>query len=175
MLYKILEKFSKLKSSSQASFDKTSKEIENYDKEIIKNFLELYDKQVKTIHSNEERIEKNLQLLYTESLNLQKNTKEACKIYDDLLEYFKEAGDLYNWCTILEQEMNSLENIFIPGKNIEPKKELEKEQVKEKEKNDEKNKNEENKKEENKNEENQKEENQKEENKKEEKKKEEKK
>ena len=83
--------------------------------------MELYDKEVKIIHQNEEKIEKNLQLLYAESLNLQKNTKEACKIYDDLLEYFKEAGDLYNWCTILEKEMNSLENIFIPGKNPEPK------------------------------------------------------
>ena len=119
MLYKILEKYSKLKTNSQTAFEKTNKEIENYDKEIIKNFLELYDKEVKVIHQNEEKIEKNLQLLYAESLNLQKNTKEACKIYDDLLEYFKEAGDLYNWCTILEKEMNSLENIFIPGKNPE--------------------------------------------------------
>ena len=116
---KILEKYSKLKTNSQTAFEKTNKEIENYDKEIIKNFLELYDKEVKVIHQNEEKIEKNLQLLYAESLNLQKNTKEACKIYDDLLEYFKEAGDLYNWCTILEKEMNSLENIFIPGKNPE--------------------------------------------------------
>ena len=119
MLYKILEKYSKLKTNSQTAFEKTNKDIENYDKEIIKNFLELYDKEVKVIHQNEEKIEKNLQLLYAESLNLQKNTKEACKIYDDLLEYFKEAGDLYNWCTILEKEMNSLENIFIPGKNPE--------------------------------------------------------
>ena len=134
MLYKILENYSKLKTNSQTSLDKTGKEIENCDREIIKNFLELYDKEVKKIHSNEERIEKNLQLLYAESLNLQKNTKEACKIYDDLLEYFKEAGDLYNWCTILEQEMNSLENIFIPGKNPEPKKEEEKDKDKEQEK-----------------------------------------
>ncbi len=52
---------------------------------------------------------------------MQKNTNEACKIYDELVEYFKEAGDLYNWCTILEKEMNSLENLFIPGKNPEPK------------------------------------------------------
>ena len=43
------------------------------------------------------------------------------------LEYFKEAGDLYNWCTILEKEMNSLENIFIPGKNPEPLDEKEEE------------------------------------------------
>ena len=119
MLYKILEKYSKLKSDSQVAFEKTTKEIENNDKEIIKNFLELYDKEVKIIHQNEEKIEKNLQILYSESVNLQKNTKEACKIYDDLLEYFKEAGDLYNWCTILEKEMNSLENLFIPGKNPE--------------------------------------------------------
>ena len=121
MLYKILEKYSKLKTNSQTAFENTNKEIENCDKEIIKNFLELYDKEVKIIHQNEEKIEKNLQLLYAESLNLQKNTKEACKIYDDLLEYFKEAGDLYNWCTILEKEMNSLENLFIPGKNPEIK------------------------------------------------------
>ena len=142
MLYKILEKYSKLKANSQASFDKTRKEIENYDKEIIKNFLELYDKEVKIIHSNEERIEKNLQLLYAESLNLQKNTKEACKIYDDLLEYFKEAGDLYNWCTILEQEMNSLENVFIPGKNPETQKQEENEKEKEIKKEIDQNKNE---------------------------------
>ena len=124
MLYKILEKYSKLKTDSQTAFEKKAKEIENYDKEIIKNFLELYDKEVKKIHSNEEKIEHNLQKLYTESTNLQKNTKDAGKMYDDLLEYFKEAGDLYNWCTILEQEMNSLENIFIPGKNPEIKKEV---------------------------------------------------
>ena len=140
MLYKILEKYSKLKTSSQASFERTSKEIEYFDKEIIKNFLDLYDKEVKIIHSNEERIEKNLQLLYAESLNLQKNTKEACKIYDDLLEYFKEAGDLYNWCTILEKEMNSIENIFTPGKNPETSKGSENEKQIEKEKDKENNK-----------------------------------
>ena len=38
MLYKVLDKYSKLKANSQASFEKTSKEIENYDKEIIKIF-----------------------------------------------------------------------------------------------------------------------------------------
>ena len=74
-------------------------------------------------------IKKKIRLLYAESLNLQKNTNEACKIYDDLLEYFKEAGDLYNWCTILEKEMNSLENIFIPGKNPDSKDEENKDNI----------------------------------------------
>jgi hypothetical protein len=121
MLFKILDKYSKIKANNENRQIEQNKIIESYDKEIIKNFLELYDKEVKIIHQNEEKIEKNLQLLYGESLNLQKNTNEACKIYDELVEYFKEAGDLYNWCTILEKEMNSLENLFIPGKNPEPK------------------------------------------------------
>ena len=116
MLYKILDKYSKLKTNNQASFNRGNKEIEQYDKEIIKNFLNLYDRDVKQIHHNEEIIEKRLGSLYFESTNLEKNSKEALKIYNNLIEYFKEAGDLYNWCEILEKEMENLEDV-IGGKN----------------------------------------------------------
>ena len=40
-------------------------------------------------------------------------------MYDQLLEYFKEAGDLYNFCTILEKEMDSIQNDFFSQKEKE--------------------------------------------------------
>ena len=106
MLYKILDKYSKLKNNHEIKQNEQNRIIEEYDKEIIENFLNLYDKDVKKIHANEEKIEKNLQSLYNESIEIEKTCKEAFTMYDELLEFFKETGDLFNWCNILEKEMD---------------------------------------------------------------------
>ena len=106
MLYKILDKYSKLKNNHEIKQNEQNRIIEEYDKEIIENFLNLYDKDVKKIHANEEKIEKNLQSLYNESIEIEKTCKEAFSMYDELLEFFKETGDLFNWCNILEKEMD---------------------------------------------------------------------
>ena len=123
MLYKILEKYSRLKNNHALKQIEENKIIEEYDKEIIENFLNLYDKDVKKIHTNEEKIEKNLQSLYSESIEIEKTCKEAFSMYDQLLEFFKETGDLYNWCTILEKEMDSIQNQVFDKKEINEKKE----------------------------------------------------
>ena len=106
MLYKILDKYYKLKNNHEIKQNEQNRIIEEYDKEIIENFLNLYDKDVKKIHTNEEKIEKNLQSLYNESIEIEKTCKEAFSMYDELLEFFKETGDLFNWCNILEKEMD---------------------------------------------------------------------
>lgn len=106
MLYKILDKYSKLKNNHEIKQNEQNRIIEEYDKEIIENFLNLYDKDVKKIHANEEKIEKNLQSLYNESIEIEKTCKEAFSMYDELLEFFKETGDLFNWCNIIEKEMD---------------------------------------------------------------------
>ena len=123
MLYKILEKYSRLKNNHALKQIEENKIIEEYDKEIIENFLNLYDKDVKKIHTNEEKIEKNLKSLYYESVEIEKTCKEAFSMYDQLLEFFKETGDLYNWCTILEKEMDSIQNQVFEKKEINEKKE----------------------------------------------------
>ena len=106
MLFKILDKYSKLKNNHEIKQNEQNRIIEEYDKEIIENFLNLYDKDVKKIHTNEEKIEKNLQSLYNESIEIEKTCKEAFSMYDELLEFFKETGDLFNWCNIIEKEMD---------------------------------------------------------------------
>ena len=119
MLFKILDKYSKIKANNENRQIEQNKIIESYDKEIIKNFLELYDKDVKTIHNNEVKIDQNLQELYLISTDIEKITKDGLNMYDQLLEYFKEAGDLYNFCTILEKEMDSIQNDFFGQKEKE--------------------------------------------------------
>ena len=106
MLFKILDKYSKLKNNHEIKQNEQNRIIEEYDKEIIENFLNLYDKDVKKIHANEEKIEKNLQSLCNESIEIEKTCKEAFTMYDELLEFFKETGDLFNWCNIIEKEMD---------------------------------------------------------------------
>jgi hypothetical protein len=104
-MFKILEKYAQIKVEQNMKLDDEKRNIAILDDELIKNFMELYDKEVKVIHSNQELIEKDLQYLYKESDKLAHNTKTAINIYDDFLEYLKEAGDLVNWCSIVEKEM----------------------------------------------------------------------
>lgn len=121
MLYKILDKYSKLKGDHDSQQKKENSIIEEQDKEIIKNFLLLYDKDVKTIHTNEEHIEKNLQAMYSESVRFGEITKEAIEMHDKLTEYFKEVGDLYNWATQLEEAVNAVQSKVIKPKLEEDK------------------------------------------------------
>ena len=121
MLYKILDKYSKLKGDHDSQQKKENDIIEEQDKEIIKNFLLLYDKDVKTIHTNEEHIEKNLQAMYSESVRFGEITKEAIEMHDKLTEYFKEVGDLYNWATQLEEAVNDVQSKVIKPKFEEDK------------------------------------------------------
>ena len=121
MLYKILDKYSKLKGDHDSQQKKENDIIEEQDKEITKNFLLLYDKDVKMIHTNEEHIEKNLQALYSESVRFGEITKEAIEMHDKLTEYFKEVGDLYNWATQLEEAVNDVQSKVIKPKVEEDK------------------------------------------------------
>jgi hypothetical protein len=104
-MYKILEKYAQLKVEQNMKLDEDKRNLAILDEELINNFMELYDKEVKVIHSNQEQIKKDLQFLYKESDKLTQNTKSAITVYDDFLEYLKEAGDLVNWCSIVEREM----------------------------------------------------------------------
>ena len=121
MLYKILDKYSKLKGDHDSQQKKENDIIEEQDKEIIKNFVFLCDKAVKMIHTNEEHIEKNLQALYSESVRFGEITKEAIEMHDKLTEYFKEVGDLYNWATQLEEAVNDVQSKVIKPKVEEDK------------------------------------------------------
>ncbi len=104
-MYKILEKYAQLKVEQNMKLDEDKRNLAKLDEELINNFMELYDKEVKVIHSNQEQIKKDLQYLYKESDKLTQNTKSAITVYDDFLEYLKEAGDLVNWCSIVEKDM----------------------------------------------------------------------
>lgn len=108
MHYQILEKYSQLKSKHNLSQEQEDKLISTYDEHVIRKFLDLYDKDVKQIHSNQEQIEKDLQCLYKESDKLANNSKEAVQVYDNFVEYLKESGDLYNWCNLIEKDVQEI-------------------------------------------------------------------
>lgn len=112
MFYKILEKYSQIKGEHSIKQDEENKKLLAVDEEVLKNFLELYDKDVKTIHTNQEQIEKDLQFLYKETDKLANTTKSAVEIYDNFVEYLKEAGDIYNWCNMLEKDMVEVHNLI---------------------------------------------------------------
>ncbi len=89
MFYKILEKYSQIRiehNSKQANENKNLIELEQ---EIIKNFLDLYDKDIKKIHNNEELIEKDLLTLYRENEKFQNITNQTILLYDNFMEYLK--------------------------------------------------------------------------------------
>jgi len=108
MFYKILEKYSHVKIDHNTKQIKESNKVMEIEQEIIRDFLDLYDKDIKQIHQNEESIEKDLKILYKENEKFQIIFNQAVEIYDNFMEYLKEAGDLYNWCNIIEKEMNSV-------------------------------------------------------------------
>jgi hypothetical protein len=89
MFYKILEKYSRLKAEHQLVQNEESNRLLEIDNEIITKFLNLYDKDVKTIHTNQEIIKDELKLLYKETDRLVNNTKAAIDIYDNFMENLK--------------------------------------------------------------------------------------
>jgi len=108
MFYKILEKYSQLKSEHKILQLEENNYIVEIEEQLLKKFMNLYDKDVKVIHSNQELIEKDPQILYKETEKITTATKIAVSLYDEFLENLKEAGDLYNWCSLLEAEMSEI-------------------------------------------------------------------
>ena len=108
MYYKIIEKKTILESQCDlVSQDILGKAISNETK-LLNNFLQTYDSKVKVIHVNQEIIKNDLDTLFKQSEEISKITKDATRCYDEFIEYMKEVGDLYNYSTILEEEVNSL-------------------------------------------------------------------
>lgn len=89
MFYKILEKYSQIKTEHQITQNEENKNVLEIDNDIITKFLNLYDKDVKTIHSNQEIIKDELKLLFKESEKIVNNTKAAIDIYDNFMENLK--------------------------------------------------------------------------------------
>ena len=89
MFYKILEKYSQIKVDHFAKQDYENKNLVEFEEDIIKDFLELYDKDIKKIHSNEEMIEKDLQILHRENEKFQNITNQTIVLYDEFMEYLK--------------------------------------------------------------------------------------
>jgi ATP-dependent Lon protease len=108
MFSKINEKYNSLIQDHNNLQQEENHNILTLDEEVLKKFLELFDKDVKVIHSNQEQIEKDLQYLYKETDKLTHTTKQSINLYDNFLENLKEAGDLFNWCGILEKEMSEI-------------------------------------------------------------------
>jgi hypothetical protein len=108
MFYKILEKYSNLKIEHKLTQEEDNRRVLKIEEELLKSFLDLYDKDVKIIHSNQEHIDKDLQFLNRETDKFTQTTRYAVQIYDSFLENLKEAGDLYNWCNILEKDMQEI-------------------------------------------------------------------
>lgn len=113
MMNRILDKYTQLKSSHSNVLEKEKEKVLIQEQEVLKHFLILYDNDVKKIHSNQMIIEKDLQQLYSDTKTLNDICKQGLLVHDDLVEYFKEAGDLFNWCTILEAEMNEVNETVI--------------------------------------------------------------
>lgn len=110
MFYKILEKYTKKKSIYLIQEEKREIDVLGKQEDIIREFLDLKDSQVKVIHNNQEKIEENLKVLYAESTRLNNISKESMIEYDEFVEYLKEAGDLYNWSQMLRNEIEKLHN-----------------------------------------------------------------
>lgn len=89
MINKIAEKYTQLKAEHQLLQNEENKSILHIDEEMLNNFLKLYDKDVKTIHSHQETIERDLQILYKETEKMNNNTKEAMTVYNEFVEYLK--------------------------------------------------------------------------------------
>jgi hypothetical protein len=104
-MYKILEKYIHLKTDQNSKNEENTNNLLQVEEEIVKEFLNLYDKDVKTIHHNQLLIDKDLQVLYKETEKLANTTKIAVDIYDGFLDYLKVSGDLVNWCSMIEKEM----------------------------------------------------------------------
>lgn len=108
MYYKIIEKKSVIDSNNEIKQNECLDSLLKSQSELIDNFMEVNDNQVKIIHYNQEDIKKDLDVLFRHSESICKISKDATKLYDEFIEYMKEAGDLYNFAQILADDMNKL-------------------------------------------------------------------
>ncbi len=89
MFYKILEKYSQIKIDHNSKQEFENKNLLELEQDLIKDFLDLYDKDIKKIHHNEELIERDLQTLHKENEKFQKISSQTIQLYDGFLEYLK--------------------------------------------------------------------------------------
>lgn len=89
MFYKILEKYSQIKIDHNNKQDLENNYLLELEQDVIKDFLDLYDKDIKKIHQNEELIERDLQTLHRENEKFQNNSTQTILLYDGFLEYLK--------------------------------------------------------------------------------------
>jgi hypothetical protein len=139
MFYKILEKYYNLKSKISLQKEEDQNNLLQLGEDVTKRFLDLYDQDVKVIHANQTKIVKDLEILYKETDKLSNTTKQVVETYDGFLEYLKEAGDLVNWCSLIEKEMSEIHDVIAKKRRGEvqieelekPSKEVKKEILKE--------------------------------------------
>jgi hypothetical protein len=106
MKYNVLKKYSSLKTNNEIIQEKINNSMEINSERIFTKFMADYDNDVKTIHNNQKVIDKNLQSLFKESETLINNTKDCISIFNDFTESMKQAGDLFNWASLLDKEIN---------------------------------------------------------------------
>ncbi len=89
MFYKILEKYSHIKIDHNNKQELENNYLLELEQDVIKDFLDLYDKDIKKIHHNEELIERDLQTLHRENEKFQNISTQTIQLYDGFLEYLK--------------------------------------------------------------------------------------
>ena len=113
MYYKILEEKTSIESDINFQEERNMNKIKHLQNEIINELMRSNDSKVNVIHENQEKIKENLHTLYKQNDSFLKLTKEANKVYDEFVEYLKEAGDLFNYSEILSKNMNSLHDKIV--------------------------------------------------------------
>ncbi len=113
MYYKILEEKTSIESDISLKEENNMNKIKHLQNEVINELMKSNDYKVNIIHENQEKIKENLHCLYKQNDSILKLTKEANKVYDEFVEYLKEAGDLFNYSEILSKNMTSLHDKIV--------------------------------------------------------------
>lgn len=113
MFNQILQEKTILDTNNQIKRDEIEKETLNLILENKKVFESNNDEKVSIIHMNQDKIKENLNVFYKQNDIIIKYTKEAEKVFDEFVEYLKEAGDLFNYANILNNKTEELYNKII--------------------------------------------------------------
>lgn len=116
MFNQILQEKTILDNNNQIQRDQIEKEALNSILENKKVFESNNDEKVSIIHRNQDKIKENLNIFYKQNENIIKYTKEAERVFDEFVEYLKEAGDLFNYANILNSKTEELYNKIISNK-----------------------------------------------------------
>lgn len=108
MHYKLAEQSSLIQAKKEIKESDLLKESLKNEYELLNLFLNKNDDSVRIIHKNQEMIKSDIDTIFKQSEILCKISKEACKSYDEFIEYMKDAGDLFNYSEILSEEINKL-------------------------------------------------------------------